>query len=511
MKKIHLRWNNFLFTAVVAFAAGMVAHGFALTNVLQNYDNINASLNGFGCGVESGRWFLTFLSMFMHKFFGGYNLPWFNGIVTILVLSVAAALVVHTFQFEKRISAALTGILFVVFPTVSSTLFFRFVSLYDACACLLAIFAAYIIPKKKWGIVLSAVSTAVSMGIYQAYFPMTVTMLLLLLLQMHLRGDSARDVRKSAVRALVGLIAGLLAYFLAQKATQAVLHSELLEYQGISKMGALRLTELPAIVWNAYRTFLTFPVRDYCSLTPNLLAVVIVVMLWVLSLAAVVAILVSGKSDFVSWLQVGGILLLLPVSIGLIEIMAPESSVYTLMVYSYVFVFIAPLVIMEALPDTPVAARRFRAISGATLIGLSLASVNYIYLDNVNYTSMYYATEQTENYMNALVTQVRMTQGYRADQAWAFVGSRFSDPLIAPEWSEAPYYGGSSANYINTYSRMRWINTYLGCDIPLAEETVVQELMQLEQVKEMPCFPDQGSIQIINDVVVIKLANENAT
>lgn len=340
---------------------------------------------------------------------------------------------------------------------------------------------------------------------------MTVTMQLLLLLQKQLRGDSAKDVRKSGVRALIGLIAGLLAYFLAQKTTQSVLHSELLDYQGISSMGTLRLTELPAMIWNAYRTFFGFPLRDYCGLAPNVLAAAIVIMLWLLSLAAVISILISRKADFVAWLQAGGILLLLPVSIGLIEIMAPESSIYTLMVYSYVFVFIAPLVIIEEWPRTSAVARRFRAISGAILIGLSLAGVNYIYLDNVNYTSMYYATKQTENYMNALVTQVRMTEGYRSEQTWAFLGDRFNDPLLAPEWAAAPYYGGSAANYINAYSRMRWINTYLGYDIPLAEETTIQELMQLEQVKQMPCFPDQGSIQIINDIVVIKLENDSAT
>ena len=92
-----IRYKNACIAAITALIIGILTHMFALTNVLHNYDSINASFHGFGVGVESGRWLLTFLSIVIHKFLGGYNLPWFNGVIAIILLSVSAAVIVEAF------------------------------------------------------------------------------------------------------------------------------------------------------------------------------------------------------------------------------------------------------------------------------------------------------------------------------------------------------------------------------------------------------------------------------
>jgi len=73
--------NRMRVTMKAAVVCGLIAHLFALTNIVQNGDNV--IVNGYGAGIISGRWFLSVLGDFVGKVWGNYNLPFFNGILTI--------------------------------------------------------------------------------------------------------------------------------------------------------------------------------------------------------------------------------------------------------------------------------------------------------------------------------------------------------------------------------------------------------------------------------------------
>ena len=89
----------------------------------------------------------------------------------------------------------------------------------------------------------------------------------------------------------------------------------------------------------------------------------------------------------------------------------------------------------------------------------------------MNYTALYYANRQTENYLNAMVVQVRMTEGFNTEKDWAFIGS-IDDPLMYNSWQEEAIYGGNNAavDLINKYSRNWWIRYSFGYSIPQASE-----------------------------------------
>lgn len=47
--------KRFKYTFLTSMLVGLAAHLFALTNVLQNYDNISQTPTGVGTGITSGR------------------------------------------------------------------------------------------------------------------------------------------------------------------------------------------------------------------------------------------------------------------------------------------------------------------------------------------------------------------------------------------------------------------------------------------------------------------------
>lgn len=54
---------------------------------------------------------------------------------------------------------------------------------------------------------------------------------------------------------------------------------------------------------------------------------------------------------------------------------------------------------------------------------------------------------------------------------------------------------------------MRWIEKYFGYKVSPEEEEVIENLENNENVKNMPCWPDNGSVKVIGETIVIKLEN----
>ena len=113
-------------TFISTLIIGCIAHLFAVTNVLHNYDDIRCTPGGAGAGVTSGRWMIGLINGVWNKYWGVYNLTFFNGIVVLVLISVSACIVVRIFEVRKIVNCILIGGVLITFPSITSMLFFTF-------------------------------------------------------------------------------------------------------------------------------------------------------------------------------------------------------------------------------------------------------------------------------------------------------------------------------------------------------------------------------------------------
>lgn len=489
-----------------AFVLGLLIHGFGLVNVLHNYDDIWQQPMGYGTGLSSGRWLLTIAGDFLMRQGFSFNLPLLNGVLFLLMVALCAGLIVEMLKIENRTSAALFGVFFAVFPAVTSALFFRYTAIYYGFSMLLAVLAAWVLQKNKWGLVLSAVFTAMSCGIYQAYVPITVTLLVLMLLRQSMEGEvEAKKLFSRGLYYCVALLFGILLYYLALKVSLVLYNTSLSNYKGIDNMGKISLGALPSLLKRTLGSLCKMPIYDYCGLA-NIPLLKIAYILLVLVMGGVIIYLMFTRVNKPGLRLLTVLLcLVLPFSLNFVVIMCPDTEIYTLMVSSISLMPCVGLMAVELLPENKKALLIQKCLMGI----LAVMIFAYGYYANVNYTSMYFSNRQVENYMNTLVTQVRMSDGFTPDKRWALLGD-ISDPLMEESlydgWRNGVTYGGNrfSDDLLNQYSRMNWVTHYLGYKIPLASEEEKQNLWISEKVKAMPCWPSQGSIQVIGDTVVVK-------
>lgn len=488
---------------LAALAAGIAAHLFGLVNVIHNYDSIHYMPYGQGSGIYSGRFTLSILGGLAEALGGNTNLPLVNGIGFLLLIALAAGFLVNTLSVKNKGSAAMIGMLLAVFPTATSTLIHRFTAIYYGLAVLLAVLAAWVLGRSKWGLLWSGLCTAVSLGIYQALVPVTISIFVLLMIRQALEGKSTfwQIVRKGLFYC-AALIAGLVLYFILLKLCLRLWNTQLTDYQGINDMGKLSPATLPGLVISALKQVLALPIRDYCGLSCTAGLKLAYLLLGGASVVMMGQILLTQvKNAWITALTaVLGVLFL--VAVNFVYVQCPDSIIYTLMVYAFALVPCAPLVIWECLPGET---------KGKTWLGRAMAAalavmiLSYAYLANTNYTAMYYADRQTENYLNAMVAQIRMTDGFDTEKEWAFIG-QIQDPLMQFSWQEEMTFGGFSGpdDMLACHSTFSWMKHYLGYNPPMADEARIGELAALEEVKSMPVWPNAGSIKAIGNTMVIK-------
>ena len=502
-----------------AFAAGLAAHLYQFTNKLYNYDELANTPGGIGLSTEQGRWLLNWMGRFMRSVFGGsYSLPFFNGIFALLFLALSAGMVVSVFQVRNKLTAGLIGGLMTVFPAVVSMYFFMFLALYYAIGISFSVFAAWLAvkyPKNIIANIAAVVMIACSLGVYQAYFPDTVCILLIVvILKAAFGGVKEKKEWKEfflmIARFLVVMAAGVAVYFLINKAVLAVTHIQLTSYQGGDTMGKITIAQLISALKSCYTSFFDLGFSNVMGISYNRTVRRLIKVVWILFAAGIGAYLVLKKKEYLNKVIVLCGILVFPVAMFLIYVMAPNSYCYTLMAYSVVFFFVFFLLWLDACFRNLKLHAPVKSITNwvSALLTAALVIV-FVWYANGNYMALEYTKYHDFSYVQTLVTKIRSVEDYSQDKPVIVVGTQINDStngmgsLIADTFTV----GGKADTNLGYNSLLYLMSDYLGFSPYYGTYEEIQNWMQREVVREMPSYPADGSIQVIDDTIIVKLSD----
>lgn len=502
-----------------AFAAGLAAHLYQFTNKLYNYDELANTPGGIGLSTEQGRWLLNWMGRFMRSVFGGsYSLPFFNGIFALLFLALSAGMVVSVFQVRNKLTAGLIGGLMTVFPAVVSMYFFMFLALYYAIGISFSVFAAWLAvkyPKNIIANIAAVVMIACSLGVYQAYFPDTVCILLIVvILKAAFGGVKEKKEWKEfflmIARFLLVMAAGVAVYFLINKAVLAVTHIQLTSYQGGDTMGKITITQLISALKSCYTSFFDLGFSDVMGISYNRTVRRLIKVVWILFAAGIGAYLVLKKKEYLNKVIVLCGILVFPVAMFLIYVMAPNSYCYTLMAYSVVFFFVFFLLWLDACFRNLKLHAPVKSITNwvSALLTAALVIV-FVWYANGNYMALEYTKYHDFSYVQTLITKIRSVEDYSQDKPVIVVGTQINDStngmgsLIGDTFTV----GGKADTNLGYNSLLYLMSDYLGFSPYYGTYEEIQNWMQREVVREMPSYPADGSIQVIDDTIIVKLSD----
>lgn len=505
IKKVEFRYKCAI---VTAFVVGLISQGMGLFNKFSVHDDpINY---GVGATYTSGRWMLDVLANWEVKFYGDghYSLPAFNGFLAILLIAISACLIIKIIEIKSPVLCCFIAATMVSFPVITSIFGYMFTLHFYMMSLLLGISGAYCIcMSNKWYVwCLGVILMGASVGIYQAFVPVTITVILFYLIDYVKKQDNEQLIIKKVVLAGCCCVLFMIFYFLASKFYLSSHDAVLSDYKGIDSMGKSSIGEYLNRAIDGYKEFF-FPDMDanYYMYPGNILLVYRIILFISIILSIIILVDLFKKSVF-RGIVFTFLVAMIPLSVNFIFVMAGRAEVHSLMVYSQLMPYVFFAWILENFKIE----RKLIAKGVSFVSAILIASVLLMYLrvDNKCYLKATYAQQEAISYFTSLVSSIKNVDGYKDDYLIAFVNERSisdtslqsGDNGIMQNIGYVPY-NLNVNGYVNNYTWISFMRQWTGYTPTVVDASPFSEM---DEVKEMPSYPDDGSIVIINDTVVVK-------
>lgn len=471
--------------------AGLCAHMYMLANKLPNHDEIE-SIFGKGATVTSGRWGLELIK----PLFPDCSMPWIYGLISILLISAAVCLMVRLLDIRRKSTQALIGALVLTFPSLTGTFCFMFTSSSYALAFLLSVLAVYEFQRRSTGgYALGAVCIVLCLSVYQAYIAISASLFVLLMIKLCLEAEkSPLEIVLYGVKALLMMLAALAVYYavtlLVLKFSAEGFNSYVLEN--------VNTASIPTRIKMAYESFRdVFTYRNFYLISSETSRYLHIALL-ALTLAGI-ALLAARTRKPLTAVLLAVLVLLLPLSINCMYLMMAPASIHTLVVYSFVCVYLLAALVTERLHGRA----GFAARDAMSLI-MAAAVLSNVYFANMSYLKLQLQYESASSFYTALIAQIKSTEGFDADCSLALVGYQDNMLYIPPEL-DTELLMGPAHDLINIYSRENFFRLYLGFDIPFAAPELLESIETDPEFEAMAEYPFYGSVKRIGDCIVVKL------
>ena len=529
MKLKKSEFNTFMITFIIGF----VAHFFIIANPLFNADGIFYN-SSFGAGSILGRWLIEILNTIFYKI--GYNnvIPMLNIVISILILSFASVYLLRILDIENIYYRQIISSTLVLSPAIIQTFFYGFTAHIYSLSILLTILSIYFLVIEN-NFVLSVYLNCFALSIYQAYIPLMFCIYFIYFFkEINVMNN---DLKKIFIKILVAFISFLLSFALYYMIFDIVNRKNsgfVFKIHGMSENVIPEFTIQSIIddIFVCYRvTFdLIFTNNVFAHNTTIFIRnVYMILIIWTLFLYIryVVILIISSpmytkeRVNMIIRIFIASIFILLsPIVINFMFIMTNNGIKYIddRLSLSFIFYIIFPIVILDLSNRKFKMStfKRYNIINKITILLSCLILVHNIWLCYGSYYNQYKIINASKAFSLELATNIKMLNGFNNDTKVLFVGS----PFEKNSYFDYSYY--VDAKY-NLYSNFDEEYENILCEYPMIQifkeftalnfeepiDLIKNNLIYSEEVRNMPIYPNDGSVKLIDNIVVIKFRNPN--
>lgn len=519
MKIVKEYWAKIIDLKVMLFSivAFIGIHGEMFFNKISWGDDMMLITTGEFNFAANGRWFSMYLWNIVKTYAGGESLPTFSAMVAAVSLSFISCLYIYIFDIEGIVSKFAVSLVVITIPSIASHLGYMTFMGFDYFGLLIAVLSVLIIADKHeckvWRFILASIVLCLSLGMYQWHLTVYLTSILLILIY-EILSDDGLKITKFLIRGVylvgsallgLGMYLGVLKWYLKHY------NIGLNWYAGIDTYGIVSFDEYLARLKLAYTDFWT-PATDtrYAVFPFHNEAWHI----WLMRILIIGAILVVAKliieKKYVAIGQFVFCVALVPMAFNFNFILYGAQSTHAIHMWHFCLLFLMIIwMYKETLPTL------FELIKNEKIKDwvsfLKVVPVAFVLLfgivwarfDNVCYFTAELHQNQSISYLNRMIARMESTEGYHSDMPIAIIGDRSNiidndiriyDKVINP-------YQYNPINCGDTYAYLKNFCGYAPGAIANPEE---MGLYSNEEFLAMPCYPDAGSIKVIEGVLVVK-------
>lgn len=512
IEKIVNKTNKYLsLEQKVAFIScllvGIFGHIYTFFNHVFRHDGV---LNIYGLGAThiSGRWGLDLLYRIRDVFFGNNTIPFVNGMLSILLIAISSIFVIKILNLKNKYLCVLLGISMVSFPVVSAIFSYMYTAPAYFLSLFLNVFAIYIL-SKNFNIknaIIALTLLVISLGIYQAFISVSMTLAIIVLVRKII--EEYKDYKTVLImgfKYLFIFLISIVLYLLLVKFFVSINNIQLTDYKGMNEMGTLEISKIPYAIFKAYESFFFLKWFNINSLW---FMRAIMFLLMAISGVLVLSIFKNNIKKMREKMLFVLLIALFPLAVNIVYLFSTSKEYYVsgISCYSYVFSFAFLIYLFEYVNNKKLG---YKKIISLSLLLISIINVCYIYINNFSYYKIYAENKQVEAFYNRLLTRIEMLPNYKSNLMVYYIDENnkkinlegFGSTFVLPNG-----YSIRSSEIINSYTWRYQMKYYTGVYFEPYKE-VDNEMINNLEVINMDVYPNNNSIKIINDVIVVKFGN----
>lgn len=509
-----------------------VAFVVYLPFMVQSLNGADNSTNGYirkfhGYDWENsqGRFFIRFFDMWRDSWIPRVLIV----ALCIIFLCIMAQLVCDILAINKPDSANifvpfLTGALIVFSPSIANLLTYYYCADSYCFAYLLVVLASYILIKNStWGSRIAAVILmAISAGIYQAYIGMAIVLILInwfcKLTEDPGSSDNSESLKDININSLLSLICvgvSMLGYLILFKFLSFVHYLYPTSTRGMDNMLGSLLSTFPNGIVEAYKAFLNYfftnDILNNDFFGRRILNVIIIIAL----LAIVIFTIISRKTyrNIPKLLLCIAIVVSLPLFLCLIVLIAPEASVYAetgmLMLPYMNILYILPIALLSNISN--------KSVKHIYNIIVTLALIIMVVFIQLFASMIEIENAQMTSVATMIAHDVDKISEGNHDIPLLITGRLRSGNYPFPDSELEEICKGMVSRYGLIYSTdeqisegwVNYIKYYVGIDYKYPDEETRIQILDSSEFSDMSIYPTEDSVKIINDVIVVRLSNED--
>lgn len=498
---------------VSAVLIGLLTHMPALVSDIPNHDGL-ASMYFDQNMVTSGRWFLGIACGITSYF----SIPWLIGVLAIIYLGVASVFLNKLLEVENPLFATLISGMLVTFPAIASN--FAYVYTMDGymLGVLFAILSVYFTKQWRLGFLPGALTLALSMGIYQSYLPIAILLCMYEVMLVLMNGEKTGKKISAILRyAYMGGI-GVFAYYIILRICLLVQGKELDTYQGINGMVSSDKAGILSTVKAMVSDFITFTVKGNI-LFANGFALVACVVLALAFAAVFVYFAIRNKWFRKIWFYVFAIIFvaIVPLASNVILLISPDVNYHILMRYQWAFFGILALAFINRFlsEQVSITENKYKLHFIVSWLGIIAAMVivfSYAISDNIAYSNLNKKYEKTYAYCLRLADRIEQTEGYYPGIPIYMIGVVGEDNFPVTDITDdvTGHMLGMNGDYLLYTGRNYelFYKYYMGITFNFLEPEEANFYYE-DWYTDMPSFPLEGSVKVVDGILAVKTENSN--
>ena len=472
--------------------------------------------------LSNGRWFWLVTSFLRFSL----QLEPINAVVCLVLVSLGVTGLHGLFKpvREERTICLdwLAGLCYVSSTVIGCYLSFAHQSVEFGLAFCLSVLAASCVIRNgstAKEIAYGAFFLALSLGLYQVELACFCLVLLAYFVLLLFRGEEKAKLRCFIAKSLGSAVCGAALYWLVLQVILKLSSVAMAEYQGGASISPLNMVKnLPQSIAKCYGQFWDYFFGDTVRHNTLQNTKVLYVLAFVFVGAALLrrlAVILRRKDAETAFYAVAA-LLVMPLASVIFLLVASEATFYIPMAGGTALFFPVCFWLLNAAPVQP-SGRVEKLEKNAVLLTAAVILYGGVFMSAIDQQAMYEGRRATKQIADLVANELVAEGYYDAPEKLPvmLVGRPSASPLFrthvvywdANDYAQVGLFKKESAATM----RYSWNAVFLDLtpvQLELCSDDMYDGLIRTEEIRQMPVFPENGSMQVMNGVYVIKISED---